>query len=117
MKQTDLHWLAGLIEGEGSISKVAKSQHSWQLQIGMSDLDVLEKAGKLLDAKVYGHKYKLKQPHYKQQWRITIAHKDKLRRLLPTLIPLMGERRRAKMEEAMWDMENYTTQEMKRWEK
>lgn len=102
MDELDVAWLAGIIEGEGSLTK--NKYNSWQLQITMTDKDVIEKISQLVDQKMWKKK-KYKETE-KQAYKVTLCHKDKLRQLLPRLMPYMGQRRYNRMEECMWSIEN-----------
>jgi len=89
MKEIDVAWFAGLMEGEGSFLK--RRRWGMVLAIVMTDRDVLERVQQLFG----GHLYDLKtrQSHWKPSymWRLTIAaeaaHLSKL------ILPYMGVRR------------------------
>ncbi|MBZ0306596.1 MAG: LAGLIDADG family homing endonuclease, partial [Anaerolineae bacterium] len=51
--ENEWYWFAGLYEGEGSVSKPPASEpRRFRLSIEMTDLDVLQRAGRML-----GHNY------------------------------------------------------------
>ncbi len=66
IRNVDIAWLAGLVEGEGSFHM---STRSIAIILTMTDRDVVERAATLLNGRVY----KLAQPHVgrprKQAWR------------------------------------------------
>jgi len=100
LKITDLHWLAGLVEGEGCYRQAkdrrnGKTVGSLQLAIGMTDRDVIERAAKLIGSPVY--KYE-KLPPRKPIYQAVVSG-QKAAGWMMTLYSLMGERRRAKIAE------------------
>ena len=86
---TDLYWLAGLLEGEGCFTYSHGRYPS--IQLSMTDLDIVERAADLLGVTV-GKARGKKFSHHKQQWR---CHLYGLRaaEMMRLLRPLMGERR------------------------
>jgi hypothetical protein len=97
--QEDLHWLAGLLEGEGSfLSGPPSSPHLPSLQVVMADEDVMLRVGRLLGRRVY--RIKPRRSH----WQMTFTVRMKgLRAVewMQRLRPLMGERRRAQIDRAI----------------
>lgn len=94
MEKTDLHWLAGLLEGEGYF---ALEHNTPKIGLQMTDEDVVKKAAKLLwNAHVYT--YKRNNFGFKRVYGITVRGK-KLLPLFTQLLPLMGERRAEKIKE------------------
>lgn len=83
--------MAGLYEGEGNISKTSKC--GYRIQIGMTDLDVLEKfrdfaggAGTITSMKKY-------KSHHKDSWKLRIGDKKTVASLLSMMLPFLGNRR------------------------
>lgn len=105
MTENELHWLAGLIEGEGCFSMKKRNSHRkdgakkmvGSLQINMTDRDVLERAGSLLGARVTGP-YKNGTKGEKDFYSVRLEG-DKAMQAMTLLKALMGERRRARIEE------------------
>lgn len=91
---TDIAWLAGLLEGEGyvSIKNVSAS-----IGLGMTDKDVVEKVGGLLDAKV--RKTRGTSGH-KDLYRVEV-HGDRAIAVLVLIRPWMGERRTKRIDEVI----------------
>jgi hypothetical protein len=90
----DLHWLAGLVEGEGCY----KAQGgALALQIGMTDRDVIERAARILGTRVYV------QPKTAPRKCIyaTVVSGPRAAGWMMTLYSLMGERRKAKIKECL----------------
>jgi hypothetical protein len=90
----DLHWLAGLIEGEGSFGFY---HSSLRLTILMTDRDVMERVSTLLGAPV---RDLAPRPNAKPQFRVTVYGRVAAGWAM-TLWSLMGERRRAKISEVL----------------
>lgn len=99
MKDTDLHWLAGLLEGEGSFLKGPPSNpKSPLIAIQTTDEDVIARV-----AGYFGNKYHpagKQKSHHKQSFSL---HKKGLGavKLMEELYPLMGERRQRQIDEAI----------------
>ena len=84
-------WLAGIFEGEGSITH-RRGTNTFQIRIKMTDYDVLERVhriarcGTLLPVKTY-------QSHHKQAWQWAIGAKKDITNVLTRILPFLGERR------------------------
>lgn len=98
VSMTDIGWLAGFIEGEGTID--ASRRHA--LVFATTDADVAERAVRLLGGNLNGP-YARALPKHKPVWRGTV-HGAKAAGWCMTLYPLLGQRRRAKIREwlALW---------------
>jgi hypothetical protein len=99
MGDRDLFWLAGLLEGEGWFGTTHGKYPA--IQVSMTDLDVVERAARLLETKV---SVQPTRPNTKQAWTARIyGHRaaEWMRRLLPH----MGERRGVRIRELLtqWD--------------
>ena len=97
----NLAWAAGLFEGEGSIS--IKPQTA-QLQLAMTDEDVVRKFHSIVGM---GHVYdpyvdrRVWPTPRKPIWRWTVGGSRKCQALLAAFWCFLGNRRRAKAEEAI----------------
>lgn len=100
--EKDLHWLAGLFEGEGCFMPAppSQSQKCSRVSIRMTDLDVLEKAATLLNVKVKSAHTKKKKTTYKDVYEIRISGLD-AHKFMKVIYPLMGYRRKAKIEQIL----------------
>lgn len=105
MRTPDIHWAAGLLEGEGSFGyyPIAGGQCSPRLQVGMADLDVMERLRSLLGIKMLIHRRKANRLATKPHYCMALSGKRAIGWML-TIYPLMGERRRAKIRDivAKW---------------
>ena len=86
-------WIAGIMEGEGSLkwNEKGSSQGQIRLQLQMTDKDVVEKLANLLQTNITEHLPK--NPKHKKTWRISIKNWDKVEEIAKTLLPYMGNRR------------------------
>ena len=89
-------WLAGIFEGEGSLTQCGAGSKTFQLRIKMTDKDVLERVlsiagcGTLLPVKVY-------KEHHKPTWQWSISARKDVTNVLLRLLPFLGLRRTYKV--------------------
>jgi hypothetical protein len=97
--ETDLHWLAGLLEGEGSFVRGPPSApRTPGLAVSMVDRDVIERAARLLDCAVN------LLPARREEWSDAYVARVRGPRAvewMQRLRPLMGERRRRQIDRAV----------------
>jgi hypothetical protein len=98
LKEVDVAWLAGLLEGEGSFTLQqplnAKGEPRTRIAISlqMTDLDVLEKVASLVgDGKVLTAKRQA--GHHKETWRWQISSRGITAELMARILPYMSKRR------------------------
>lgn len=94
---TEIRWLAGLLEGEGCFTfYYHKTNSAYQvgIQLAMTDEDVIAHAARVLGS-TYNHAAKDLRST-KTMWR-TNVHGPRAIGWMQTLYPLMGKRRRAKI--------------------
>jgi hypothetical protein len=103
MIDSDYHWLAGLLEGEGSFLKPPPSSPgSPQVSVQMTDLDVILRVEGLLGIR---HTICLpKESHHKISYTVRLRG-GRAARLMIRLRPLMGTRRQGQIDRALaaWD--------------
>lgn len=95
MDQIDIAWLAGVYEGEGCLSINGKAV---RIIIQMTDEDIIRRIHSLTGCgrvAVYPH------PKHKTVYRWTVNNRSCVARLLLAMAPLLGERRREKVLEAV----------------
>lgn len=92
-----LHWLAGLLEGEGSFLKGSPScPRTPGVTVQMTDRDVIERV-----AKLFGVTYLTQQRgKWKTAYRTTLRGARAVK-LMKRLRPLMGERRKGQIDRAV----------------
>ena len=98
MKKT-IPWAAGLFEGEGSINQ---DGHKWQVEIEMTDKDVVEDFATLFGLTLNGP---YTRPGRKPSWKAKSKKKSKVRSMLSDMLPYLGQRRAYKALNALDDLE------------
>lgn len=97
MKKSDLYWLAGILEGEGSFLKGPPSKPNQPLiKIEMTDKDVIVRVSKIFGI---GYYFADRKP-YKRVYR-TILRGSSAVVLMRKLYPLMGIRRKDQITKAI----------------
>lgn len=93
-------WLAGMIEGEGTIGWVGRNGVG--ISISMTDQDVVES---LPTRTGLGYVIYIGKPsrfeNSKPQWRWCVTQRDEVRAVLEAIRPLLGERRGARADAAL----------------
>lgn len=95
IKQTDLAWLAGIIDGEGSIGLTFSKTYKPQLQLENTNLAMMEKVCSVLAAMSIGTrtvtnvKNQTRNPKWKLSYRICVAKQSDLLVLLTALEPYL----------------------------
>lgn len=101
MKDSDLYWLAGLLEGEGCFSICGGNGNTPTVAVGMTDIDIMERVGRLLGktpyrpAQMFSSGKRVRDSH-----RIHIYGKPAVA-WMRRLYPLMGHRRQARIREVL----------------
>lgn len=94
----DIHWLTGLLEGEGCFHTPTNTRHGIMLSLLMTDKDVVHRAATIMGAKVIHHQDK--RPNRKKAYRFQLTGKRAASWMM-TLCLLLGKRRKAKVIEAI----------------
>jgi len=97
-------WLAGILEGEGSF-QWKKSTAAPEIALKMTDLDIVARV-----ARIFGIKFGTEPPaseRHKQTFTARVTGKEALA-LMFNIFPLMGERRRMKIESLLTRWEHAT---------
>lgn len=99
VQETDLHWLAGLLEGEGSFMAGPPSNpRSPRLVVSMTDEDVIARAARLIGRKPCSWQAPVK--HWKRTYMVRVTGARAVA-WMTALRPLMGERRQAQIDRAL----------------
>ena len=99
MLDSDLYWLAGLLEGEGSFMKGPPSKPTQpRIVVSMTDLDVIERVATLFGNTV--HPLKPREEHHKPAF-LAKTTGTKAVGLMKQLRPLMGLRRQEQIDRAV----------------
>ena len=88
MSNSDLAWVAGLFEGEGTISTPPKSE----LRIKMTDLDIIQRFQTITSSNRICTE-EPRAPHHKRIWITRITGKSNCRAFLSKILPYLGMRR------------------------
>lgn len=88
VEHNDLHWLAGLLEGEGTfLAGPPSAPETVIVRVAMTDRDVVERAGRLLERAVVP--LRARQPHHRQAFGVTVRG-TAAASLMSSLRPLLG---------------------------
>lgn len=109
MKKTDLCWLAGWLEGEGTFY-FAAAKSTFVIQVFSIDRDVIDRAAKLMCGAIYSIK-----PRGRSQggYRIHLESQPAVN-LAKALLPLMGARRTVQIGKALAAWENRVNRPMEK---
>lgn len=95
-----LGWVAGLIEGEGCITDM-KSKRAIEVTVAMCDADVIEKLHKSIPGSTMCVGL---LPSGKNIYRCRINRRTIVYQLLKLIYPIMGDRRKARIDRALEKM-------------
>lgn len=111
-----LGWLAGLLEGEGSFKwkKRPGREAQPQISIQMCDEDVIRRLAAVWNSAVA--RREPKHSHWSPSWETSIGGR-KAFLVMRAVLPIMGERRAAKIREIMEEVAHrYDTKEAPSWQ-
>ncbi len=95
----NLHWLAGILEGEGSFMRgIPSSPNRVRIAVQMTDRDVIERVARLWNGAVY--ECKARNPRHKASYRAQLDRSGAVA-LMILLRPLMGQRRQGQIDAAI----------------
>lgn len=92
----EVAWFAGLFEGEGNIC--CQNGRRLRMQLGSTDLDVLQKIQAIFGGRIDSKK--VAKPHYKPFW-VWEAGQVLTPQLAPLILPFMGSRRTEQITKAL----------------
>ena len=100
LKEKDLYWLAGILEGEGTFA-IGKRKYGLypMIRVQMADKDVIKQVHGLVDSKLYYAK--ARSEGRKPLWSVSIHKKQVVKELLELILPIMGERRTRRIKELL----------------
>lgn len=108
--ERDLHWLAGLLEGEGSFMRGSPSKpHLPSIQCAMIDQDVVARAADILGCGVTT--VSPRQSHWKESYAIRVRGAAAVE-WMTALRPLLGTRRKAQIDRAIATYENHSNRRL-----
>src|ERR1035437_189721 len=104
-RQTDIAWLAGILEGECCIRPriEGNKKRSISIQLSMTDKDVVERAMSIFPGSDKTEIHVVDRPDRPQHQRAYVYcwYGEYAIALMKLVYPQMGERRRAKIEECL----------------
>jgi hypothetical protein len=96
---TELHWLAGLLEGEGSFMTGPPSSPGLPvIAVNMTDLDVMARIGRIFGRKV--HVVRPRNVRWRTSYQVRVNGREAVR-WMTLLRPLMGSRRQSQIDRAL----------------
>jgi hypothetical protein len=96
---TELHWLAGLLEGEGTFMTGPPSSPGLPvIAVNMTDEDVMARLGRIFERKV--HVVRPRNVRWRTSYQVRVNGSEAVR-WMGLLRPLMGSRRQAQIDRAL----------------
>lgn len=108
LSETDIAWIAGLLEGEGSFGLDARSSKRYRvstappmpyIRISMTDEDIIAKCSSLLHKSYFSPKRLTSAG--KQVYTLHIGDRQTLFYLLPQIFPYLSKRRQKRVQECL----------------
>lgn len=102
-EEKDICWMAGLFEGEGTVSIVDSKRNGQpyaRVALGMTDLDVIEKLYKISGIGGVEHR-KIRPNRTKRMYYWRLNKREEIKLFLSSIKPYMGERRSLRIQEAL----------------
>lgn len=100
-RTTELVWLAGILEGEGSFFCLQGKPGNLSVSAGMTDHDVIQRVHRAATVGYVIGPYRPKNPAHKPFWTWRVGRTCDAAALMMTVYPLMGERRQEKIRELL----------------
>ena len=108
LSETDIAWIAGLLEGEGTFgldarsvrrSKVSTAPPAPYIKIAMTDEDVIQRFSGLVKKSYFSPKRGTKTG--KKVYIVHIGDRETLNSLLPKIYPYLGKRRQPQVQKCL----------------
>ena len=87
-----IEWAAGLFEGEGFIRRINPSNITYEVNVKMTDRDIVERFIPLFGGSVTPNKLPA-NPKHKPTYTWRLTSKTAVRQFLVTMLPFFGHRR------------------------
>jgi hypothetical protein len=107
MTEAELAWVAGLLEGEGCFFPIEYRTKGYgpytyaRVAVLMTDLDVLQRLQRVTGIGHINGPTPRKDPRHKPIWHWVASKNKESITLMRAVYPLMGERRRARIDEVL----------------
>jgi|ERR1019366_1106720 hypothetical protein len=98
VKRADIHWLVGLLEGEGCFHRTRCGR--LQVRLKMADKDVVARAGCLLGRRPTRCAPDKRSATWKRLWLVTVTGTS-ARKWMQRLAPFMGLRRQKQIRKCL----------------
>jgi Fe-S cluster biosynthesis and repair protein YggX len=114
LKETDIAWIAGLLEGEGYFGIDNRSKDRYEvsntppapfIKISMVDEDIIERLSQLLDKSYFSPTRKTVTG--KQVYTLHLGEKEKVLFVLQKILPYMGARRGERIKESISHLQTW----------
>jgi len=114
LKETDIAWIAGLLEGEGYFGIDNRSKKRYEvsntppapfIKISMVDEDIIERLSQLLDKSYFSPTRKTVTG--KQVYTLHLGEKEKVLFVLQKILPYMGARRGERIKESISHLQTW----------
>ena len=114
LSETEIAWIAGILEGEGYFGidnrskdryEVSKSPPAPFIKISMVDEDIIQRLSKLLDKSYFSPSRKTVKD--KQVYTLHIGEKEKVLFILQKILPYMGVRRGERITECISHLQTW----------
>lgn len=99
MRDVDIAWAAGLLEGEGSFTTKGRNHTAIRVHCHMTDRDILERLQELFGGHIYP--IKKRETHWKDAWAWCLSSEEDAARCMELIRPHMGSRRGEKIDELL----------------
>lgn len=108
----ELAWVAGLIEGEGTFGAYKTNvkggtYKQFSVAVQMTDLDVLQKLHRITGLGTVIEAKRTKKENHKTCYVWKIGSRPEAKQFMQELLPLMGERRSARITELLEELDEY----------
>jgi hypothetical protein len=114
LTETDVAWIAGLLEGEGYFGIDNRSKDRYEvskippapfIKVSMVDEDIIQRLSKLLDKSYFSPSRKTVKD--KQVYTLHIGEKEKVLFILQKILPYMGVRRGERITECISHLQTW----------
>ena len=114
LTETDVAWIAGLLEGEGYFGIDNRSKDRYEtskippapfIKVSMVDEDIIQRLSKLLDKPYFSPSRKTVTG--KQVYTLHIGEKEKVLSILQQILPYMGVRRGERIKECISHLQTW----------